>query len=180
MDNFNEDKAVARLAEIVALECGLHPTVTERLRAAAALHDIGKQRIPESILDKPGKLDEREFKVMKTHTVLGAEMLLSIQDELGGMARTICLYHHEWYDGSAYLGRRTDELPAYVSIVSICDVLVALLSERPYKHTWPPSEALGYIQNQAGTQFSPSLVKIFISLVRNDSRVLAIIRECDT
>lgn len=180
MDCFNENKAVAKLTEITVLECGVHSTVAKRLRSAAALHDIGKQKIPDSILNKPGKLNAREFEVMKTHTVLGAKVLSSIQGELGFVARTVCQYHHEWYNGSGYWNKRTDELPTYVPIVSICDVFVALLSKRPYKHAWPPNEALDYIQNQAGTQFSPTLVRVFLSLIRNDSRIPAIFTEVIT
>lgn len=174
MCSFVEDEAAARLAEIVALECGVHPAVAKQIRVAAALHDIGKQKIPDSILNKPGKLTEQEFELMKTHTRLGAKMLRSIQNGLGKMVRTTALYHHEWYDGGGYWGKHTCELPTYVPIVSISDVFTALVCERSYKFAWPPEEALDYIQNQAGTQFSPALVGVFIPLVRNDSRVSAI------
>jgi putative two-component system response regulator len=170
-----EDKAVARLAEIVALECGVHPAITRRIRTAAALHDIGKQKIPGDILSKPGKLSESEMAIMKTHTTLGAEMLSSIQGDIGTMVRTICLYHHEWYNGKGYWGIYADELPVYVSIVGISDVFFALISERPYKDAWPPKEACDCIQSQAGTQFSPELVRVFLSLIYTDSRIPAIL-----
>jgi len=177
MCGFNEDKAAANLTEIVALECGVHSAVAKQIRAAAVMHDIGKQKIPDSILKKPGKLTEQEFEVVKTHTRLGAEMLASIQGSLGKMARLTALYHHEWWSGDGYWSRRTDELPAYISIISISDVFTALVCERPYKHAWPPEEALGYINNQAGTQFSPALVRAFIPLARHDSRIRAIYGE---
>lgn len=176
MNHFNEAAAVARLSEIVALECGVHPAVVRQIRVAAALHDIGKQKIPGSILNKPGKLTGREFEIVKTHTILGAEMLAGIQGGLGEMARTIALYHHEWYDGGGYWGKHTCELPCYVSFAAISDVYVALISNRTYKTAWPEEEACDYIQNQAGTQFSPALVKTFLALVRNDSRVPEIFR----
>lgn len=174
MSNFNENKAVAQLTAIVAIECGVHSSVTTRLRTVAFLHDIGKQKIPAAVLNKPGKLDAREFEVIKTHTALGADMLSSIQGECGEMVRTICRYHHEWWNGGGYWGKYPCELPAYLPAVSISDVFVALLSERPYKHAWPKNEALDYIQSKAGTQFSPALVKVFLSLVRNDGRVSAL------
>jgi putative two-component system response regulator len=180
MSNFREEKAVARLAEIVALECGTSPAAARQVRTAASLHDIGKLKIPGSIINKPGKLTAREFEVIKTHTVLGAEMLGSFQGKLGEMARVTAMYHHEWYDGSqSYWGKRAAVLPFYVQIAAICDVFTALLYRRPYKRPWPPEEALAYIQNKAGTQFSPALTDIFLPLARNDDRVWAIFKGGD-
>jgi HD-GYP domain-containing protein (c-di-GMP phosphodiesterase class II) len=173
----HEDKAVARLSEIVALECGVHHVTAKRIRAAAALHDVGKLKIPGSILNKPGKLTPQEFEVMKTHTALGADMLSSLQGDLGVMAKNICLYHHEHHSGAGYWGKYTDELPAYVPIVSICDVFIALISERVYKRCWPPHEALDYIQSQAGTRFSYELEYIFRAVINNDSRIPAILEQ---
>jgi len=99
-------------------------------------------------------------------------MLSSIQGGLKEIAQTVCLYHHEWHDSSkSYWGKRSCDLPAYVPIVSICDVFTALVVKRPYKEPWPPERALGYIQKQAGTQFDPALVDVFIPLVRNDRRI---------
>ena len=168
---------MGRLAELVALECGVRPAVASQIRIAATLHDIGKQKIPRDILNKPGKLNAQEFDIIKTHTVLGAEMLSSMRGELGEMARACCLYHHEYWNGGGYLGRFTDDLPFYIPFVAISDVFTALVCERSYKQAWPPSEAIAYIQNQADTQFSPVLVGIFLSLVRIGSRVSAIYAE---
>lgn len=180
MNWFHEDKAVGRLAEAVALACGFHPAEARQIRIAAALHDIGKLKIPADILNKPGKLTALEFEIVKTHTIFGAEMLASVQGVLGEMARATALYHHEWYDGGGYWGRRANEVPRYVPVVSISDVFVALISERPYKAAWPVERALAYIQNQAGTQFDPALVEAFIPLVRKGGIIPAIFgRECD-
>lgn len=172
--DFNEERAAARLAELLALEYGIRSSAASQIRAAAALHDVGKMKIPASILNKPGKLDAREFEVMKTHTKIGAEILSSITGELGVMARAVCLYHHERYDGGGYWGKRYDELPNYVHFTAMSDVFTALISSRPYKQPWPPTEALDYIQSQSGKQFSPALVSVFIPLVRSDSRVRAL------
>lgn len=176
MGQMNEDKAVARLAELVALECGVHPVVAKQIRTATALHDVGKVKISTSILNKPGKLNEQEFEIIKTHTRLGAKILSGIEGGLGAMARLIALYHHEWYDGGGYWGWHTCELPGYVSIAAISDVFTALIRERPYKAAWPPDEALAYIENQAGRQFSPALVKAFLPLARG-GHVLKIMEE---
>ena len=173
----HEDKAVGRLTEIIALQCGVCSSKAKQIRTAATLHDIGKQRIPAEILNKPGKLDAHEFEIIKTHTTLGAEILVSIQGELGVMARECCLYHHEWFDGKGYWGRRIGDLPYYLQYVAISDVFAALISERPYKHAWPPAEAVQYIQSKAGTQFDPELVEVFLYLVRDDSRVKALFME---
>jgi response regulator RpfG family c-di-GMP phosphodiesterase len=174
MDCFNEDKAVARLAGIVALQCGAAPAEAKLICTAAVLHDVGKRQIPAAILNKPGKLTEREFEVMKTHTLLGAGMLTTMQGGLGKMARLIAQFHHERYDGQGYWGKPMHELPYYLQFVTIADVFTALVSERPYKQAWPPRDALGYIQGQSGALFSPALVDIFTPLARNDGRVKAL------
>jgi putative nucleotidyltransferase with HDIG domain len=166
LSNFNEEKAVARLAEIISLEYGVSPTKARQIRIAAALHDIGKQKISPSILNKPGRFTPEEFEIMKSHTTLGAEILSHLQGELGEMARLTALYHHEKYNGCGYWGKRTDELPYYVAITALSDVFAALLTGRPYKRPWPPSEALDYIQKQSGRQFSPALVDLFIPLIQ--------------
>jgi putative two-component system response regulator len=171
---FNEDRAVGRLAELIALACGLDPAKARQIRIAATLHDVGKQKICPALLSKPGKLTEAEFEVMKTHTTLGAAMLESLHGELGEMARNMARWHHEAWDGSGYWGKFLCELPFYVEIVGIADTFTALVSARPYKHSWPPEEALAYIRSQADTRFNPLLVDIFVPLVRHDSRVAAI------
>ena len=98
-------------------------------------------------------------------------MLKSIQGDIGQMIRDICLFHHEWFNGNGYWGKRLNELPLYISFVAISDVFSALISKRSYKDAWPPNEAMQYIQNQAGTQFCPELVNTFISLVQNDNSI---------
>ena len=167
MSKYGEAKEVGRLAERVALHCGIHPAVARQIRTAAPLHDIGKSKLPRDILDKPDKLNEQEYELMKSHTLIGAELLKSIQGATGVMARKMAMYHHEWYDGSrSYWGKQTDELPCYVAYVAISDVYIALTNERPYKEAWTPENALDYIMAQAGTQFSPALVDAFVPLAR--------------
>lgn len=174
INHIKEDRMVGMLAEIIALEYGVPPSMARQIRTAAFLHDIGKQRISHSILSKPGKLNTQEFDMIKMHTLLGAEMLTSIQGSLGVMARACCLFHHEWHNGGGYFGVRTEYLPFYVPFVAISDVWAALVCERPYKQAWPLNEAMHYIQNKAGTQFNPELVEVFLNLIRSDSRVSAL------
>lgn len=168
---FNENKAVAALAEIVALEYGVHPTVASQIRTAAALRNIGNQQIHQSIINKPCGLTESEFAIVKNHTLLGAEILSDIQGNLGEMARLIALYHHEHWDSKGYWGKHTCELPVYVSIVSVADTYSALICDRPYKNkAWTPEDALYYIKEESGARFAPALAKVFISVVRGDGR----------
>lgn len=173
---FNENKAVAQLSELLALEMGKSADTARQIKTAAILHDCGKTMIPTAILNKHGKLTAEEFEVMKRHTKFGAEILSSLQGTLGEMATRIALYHHEWHNPSfgGYWGVPTYILPDYVSIVSICDVFTALCSRRCYKAAWPPKKALDYIKQQAGTQFSEKLVEVFIPMILKDSRVPAI------
>lgn len=175
MNPFNEDKAVGQLAELMALECGYSPAEAKKIKTAAVLHDVGKKKIDKRILEKPGKLTAREFKIMKTHTKLGAEMLSEIQGDIGEMARLICEYHHEFENGKGYWGINASYLPDYVKVVSLADVYTALISsERPYKKAWSQEDALAYIKEKAGTQFKTVLANDFVHLIRYDSRVPAI------
>lgn len=174
MNTFNEGKAVGRLCEILALSHGTPPAKARQIRTVAALHDIGKQKIDKAILEKPGKLTPEEFEIIKTHTLLGAEMLSGLEGELGEMARACCMYHHEWYNGCGYWSKNLDDLPYFLPFVAISDVFTALVSKRSYKDPWPPEDAMDYIQQQAGTQFSPELTEAFLWLIRNDKRVATI------
>jgi len=162
----NENLAVARLSELFALSLGVSSHKARQISIVASLHDIGKQRIDKAILNKKGRLAPEEFEIIKTHTKLGAQMLSSVGGELGVMARSVCLWHHEWFNGEGYMGIPTNQLPFYIPIISISDVYVACCSSRCYKDAWPPKQVLEYLQNQAGTQFSHELVKKFIALMR--------------
>jgi len=175
MSRFNAEKAAARLSAIIALEYGAGKAAAKRIGAAAAVRDIGKMVIPDSILYKSGKLTECEYEIMKTHTIFGADMLESIQGELGETARLIATYHHERFDGNGYWDKPLSELPFYLPLVTISDVLCGLISDRPYQPEWPYESALEYIHNQAGYQFDPLLADLFISLIRNDDRARVII-----
>jgi putative two-component system response regulator len=166
MERFHEDAAVARLSERLALECGYSPGEARQIRTAARLHDIGKIAVPRNILDKPGPLTPEEMEAMKSHTILGAEMLAGLGGKIGKMVRNVCRFHHEWYNKAGYWGKAAGELPVYVPIVSICDVYMGLTSARPYKVAWPADTALEYMQNKAGTQFCPALTDAFCSMMR--------------
>jgi putative two-component system response regulator len=140
------------------------------------LHDVGKQKLPAELLNRPGKLEPHEFELVKTHTLLGADMLKSVEGNLGVMARNCCRWHHEWHNGNGYWGRHMDGLPFYLPFVAVSDVYVSLRSERPYKRAWNHAETADYLTQRAGTQFDPELVKVFLWLIENDRRIPAALR----
>ena len=130
---------------------------------ASALHDIGKISIPEAILNKPGRLTAEEFAVMKTHSVIGAQMLDNApsQDEaLVQIARDICRWHHERYDGRGYPdGLKGDEIPIAAQVVALADVYDALTSPRVYKSAFSHEKAMEMILNGECGTFSPLLLR---------------------
>jgi HD-GYP domain-containing protein (c-di-GMP phosphodiesterase class II) len=129
----------------------------------APMHDIGKVGIPDSILLAPRKLTAEEFAEMKRHTVLG-HSIVSGNPEME-LAAQIILSHHEKWDGSGYpAGLRGDAIPLPARIAAIADVYDALRSKRPYKTPWPHGEAAAMIAGNAGIQFDPTLVEVFLRL----------------
>lgn len=136
---------------------------------ASSLHDIGKIGIPEEILNKPGKLTEEEFEIMKTHSMIGAEMLQSLKkyqdEELLKIAYEICRWHHERYDGRGYPdGLKREEIPISAQVVSLADVYDALVSERVYKKAFSPEKALEMIQNGECGSFNPLLLECLVDI----------------
>ncbi len=132
---------------------------------SSPMHDIGKIGIPDRILLKPGKLDDEEFEIMKTHTTIGAELLSGSKSELMQVAEVIALSHHEKWDGSGYpAGLRGEDIPLAGRICALCDVFDALTSDRPYKMAWPVEKAVAHIQQQSGKHFDPRLVEAFATI----------------
>ncbi len=139
------------------------------ISTASALHDIGKIGIDEMILNKPGKLTDEEFAVMKTHSSIGANMLEGIsiyQDEqLVQYAYEICRWHHERYDGSGYPdGLKGDEIPISAQIVAMADVYDALTSKRVYKKAFSHETAVQMILNEEGHKFNPLVLECFMDV----------------
>jgi putative two-component system response regulator len=131
---------------------------------AAPLHDIGKVGIPDGILLKQGTLDPKEWSVMQRHVEIGGHMLDMPSFGLLAMARTIALGHHERWDGKGYPNALTrDQIPLVARIVTVCDVFDALTSVRPYKPAWSIEDACGFLRENAGRQFDPALVELFLT-----------------
>lgn len=135
-----------------------------RIATASALHDIGKISIADAILNKPGKLTDEEYEIMKTHSMVGANMLQAIAEyedmPFLQTAYEICRWHHERYDGRGYPdGLRGEEIPVSAQIVSVADVYDALTSERCYKKAFSHEKAITMILNGECGQFNPLLLE---------------------
>lgn len=139
------------------------------IAAASTLHDLGKLSIPDSILNKPGRLTPEEFEIMKTHTTIGADMLEGMvqyrDSALVRTARDICRWHHERYDGSGYPdGLKGEEIPISAQVVSLVDVYDALTSDRVYKKALSHEKAMHMILNGECGAFNPLLIDCLIDL----------------
>lgn len=150
---------------------------------AIALHDIGKVAIPDSILLKPGSLTGEEYAVMKTHSVIGGDILREIEDSIQGeesdlkrllrTAADIVYYHHERADGKGYpKGLLLDEIPMAARVTALCDVYEALSSVRPYKDAYPHQRCVEIITEGRGTQFDPEIVDAFNRVEKQFEEIL--------
>lgn len=142
----------------------------EHLYLAAPLHDIGKIKISDTILFKPGRLSEEEFDTMKTHTVFGREvlqeMLAGIEDpEFIQMACDVAAYHHEKYNGKGYPeGLAGEDIPLCARIMAVADVYDALKEPRCYKEAFPLEDVYEIMQDDAGSHFDPTVIKAFMEI----------------
>jgi len=156
---------VGTTAASLARALGLNDAETELVRRTAPLHDVGKIGISDTVLLKPGRLTPEEFKMVKRHSLIGAEILQGGTSLLVEMAELIARTHHERWDGSGYPeGLLGEAIPLVGRIVAVADVLDALVSERPYKQAWSLPAALAEIEAQAGRQFDPQVVQALLNL----------------
>lgn len=151
---------------LVAVELGLSEQEAALYGKASRLHDVGKVGIPDAILRKPGKLNEEEYALVRTHTEIGGRILAN--DHILETACDVALHHHERWDGKGYPeGRPSRDFHLATRIVSVIDVFDALVSRRPYKQPWAPDVAAAEIEKGAGTQFDPTVVPAFLKLYRS-------------
>ncbi|MEP6505490.1 MAG: HD-GYP domain-containing protein [Betaproteobacteria bacterium] len=186
-DDYSYMHSVAVCALMVALgrEFGFDEAECRRAGAAGLLHDVGKALMPLDILNKPGKLTDAEFDVMRSHPVRGHELLLEARGAEQA-AMEVCLHHHERFDGAGYPHKLPNEqLSQLVRMGSICDVYDAITSNRPYKNGWDPADSIGKMASWKG-QFDPVVFATFVksvgiyptgSLVKLHSERLAVVIE---
>jgi putative two-component system response regulator len=156
---------MAAYTNVLATACGWNENDRHLIELASPMHDTGKLGIPNSILSKPGKLDAAEWKIMKTHSRIGHDILAKSDVPLFQMAAEIALHHHERWDGSGYPdGLAGTAIPESARIVALADVFDALTMDRPYKEAWSIERALETMQAESGTHFDPHLLDIFISV----------------
>jgi response regulator RpfG family c-di-GMP phosphodiesterase len=152
---------VAHISKQLAIEYGLDSNDIDTLFNAAPLHDIGKIAIPESLLLKPNSLDANEWKIMQTHTTMGAQILGESESAIIQAAVIIAEQHHEKYDGTGYpSGLKNNHIHIYARIVALADVYDALTHQQVYKLAWSHDQAMSYINKQSGTHFDPQLVTV--------------------
>jgi len=158
----NHVKRVAAYSKILALQCGLDEQEAIRLAQASPMHDIGKVGIPDAILNKPGRLNLQETKIMQTHAQKGYDILKNSKRELLKTAAIVAYEHHEKWDGSGYpRGLVAEEIHIFGRITAIADVFDALGSDRVYKKAWSDEKILAFFKEERGRHFDPRLVDIF-------------------
>ncbi|PCJ32749.1 MAG: hypothetical protein COA90_02140 [Gammaproteobacteria bacterium] len=158
----NHVKRVAEYSYLLAKFYGLSEKECQILKEASPMHDIGKVAIPDAILNKPGRLDDAERKVMDTHARLGYDMLKHSKRLLLKTASIVAYEHHEKYDGNGYpQGNKGEEIHIYGRITALADVFDALGSERVYKAKWSDDKIFSLLREERGKHFDPNLIDIF-------------------
>jgi HD-GYP domain-containing protein (c-di-GMP phosphodiesterase class II) len=161
---------VVELSTTVAAELRVDGRTRRACEFGAMLHDVGKLRIPNAIIRKPGPLDEAEWEIMRTHTVEGQRMLERVGGVLGGIG-TIVRASHERWDGTGYPdGLAGEAIPLASRIVSACDAFNAMTTDRPYRRALPLEIARAELASCAGTQFDPAVVTALLRVIERSSR----------
>lgn len=187
-DDYTYMHSVAVCALMISLgrQIGVDENTIPRLGIAGLLHDLGKAMMPQDVLNKPGKLTDEEFGIMKRHPSEGAKLLQS-SESIDDIALDVALHHHEKTDGSGYPeGLKDNEISLYAKMGAVCDVYDAITSNRPYKAGWDPAESLRRMAEWANGHFDPTVFQAFVkslgiypigSLVRLSSGRLGLVVE---
>ena len=166
---------MSKYSQIIAQAAGASTSKSELVLNAAPMHDIGKIGIPDSVLLKQGTLDEIDWKVMRQHCKIGADIIGKGDSELLRYASAAALTHHERYNGQGYpAGLSGESIPWIGRVIAIADVFDALTSERPYKQAWPMERALELIRSESGSHFDPDLALAFLEAEAEVSEVMAL------
>ncbi len=157
---------VALLAEELGRACNLSRDNMLKLKIAAYLHDIGKASIPEFILNKPSKLDDREWVVVKRHSEYGQKLVSQLNTPYCKEASFYVRHHHEHWDGSGYPDRLCRQsIPIISSIISLVDCYEAITELKPYRNRFNHDQAIKIMENDVGTKFDPYISKLFFSVI---------------
>ena len=187
-DDYTYMHSVAVCALMISLgrQIGVDENTIPRLGIAGLLHDLGKAMMPQDVLNKPGKLTDEEFGIMKRHPSEGAKLLQS-SESTDDIALDVALHHHEKTDGSGYPeGLKDNEISLYAKMGAVCDVYDAITSNRPYKAGWDPAESLRRMAEWANGHFDLTVFQAFVkslgiypigSLVRLSSGRLGLVVE---
>ena len=163
---------VSMFAVELAKELGLSPEEVEEIEVACLFHDVGKIKIPDSILHKSGRLNPAEFKEMKRHPQYGAE-ILSKAPSLYKYIPAV-RHHHEWYNGTGYPdGLSRDMIPAAAAIISLADAYDAMTSNRPYRSALSADQARAIIREEQMKQFNPDMARTFLRILENQEEAVA-------
>lgn len=145
---------------------------------AAPMHDVGKIGIPDHILLKPGPLSQAEWEVMRTHPMIGGQIIGDDPSHLMRLSRVIAEHHHERWDGSGYpAGVKGSEIPLAARIVALADVFDALTSERPYKSAWSVERTVAHIEHHSGSHFDPLLVHLLRDLLPEMVKIMRMYQD---
>ena len=178
--------AVCALMIALARQLGLDEETIREAGLAGLFHDVGKVAIPDAILNKPGKLTDEEFAIVRGHPEAGSKFLMA-SPEVSEMALEVCLHHHEKMDGSGYPHRQKgEEISLFARMGAVCDVYDAITSDRPYKKGWNPAESIRKMAEWSKGHFDEPIFQAFVksvgiyptgSLVRLESGRLGVVLE---
>jgi len=164
---YKHGKQIAKYALNIAKELHLSEGEAIVISCAARFHDIGKIKIDYNILNKPDKLNDEEYEKIKMHSVFGYDLMLPY-----AYIGTLIKYHHERFDGSGYPeGLKGNKIPLGSRIISVIDAFNAMTHKRPYNNPINLEEAMNELEKNAGTQFDPEVVKIFLSILSKEKTI---------
>lgn len=166
-DNYTYLHSVAVCALMIALgkQMNLDPALTKDLGMAGLLHDVGKMMVPDEVLNKPGRLTDSEFTIVKNHPLRGWE-ILKASEGVSAIALDVCLHHHERVDGTGYPDKISgDDLSLFARMGSVCDVYDAITSERCYKAGWAPAESIRKMAEWQEGQFDSTIFQAFVKTI---------------
>ncbi len=172
---------MSRYSALIAEKLGLPDKEVQNILYAAPMHDVGKIGIPDGILLKPDKLNNKEFEFMKTHTTIGAKILANSKAEILQLAQQIAVSHHEKWNGKGYpQGHSGENIPLVGRIVSLADTFDALTTRRPYKDPYPIEVACDILKKERGEHFDPDMVDVFLKHIDEILEIKAEVDKTET